>query len=161
MKTPIAGVLCAVVLCVSCSDNSTAPKASLPDLVIEKIAYAHKPGPIAGMISDTLFIRNIGQADFYGLLYVSQASEKYYRRTGLFSSSTLIYCDWASDSLGPARITPGQTIIAKSGSFIPQDTSVVRFHIQTDTTGIPAGTLPLPVYAESNYDNNDYLLIIQ
>ena len=158
MRSALATIFCITVLSLSCSHNSTEPKQGLPDLVIRNVTYAYVPGRLAGLIADSLWIQNIGQGDFYGLLYVSSASEKYFQKYALFSTCTLVYCDWNSDSLTPARIAPDQTIIVEMGGQIPTDTNVVRFHIETDNKGMKPGPPYLPTYQESNYDNNDFLL---
>ncbi|MGE5859260.1 MAG: hypothetical protein ACM34J_01815 [Ignavibacteria bacterium] len=143
----------------SCSKNPVDPVKSLPDLIFNNITYSHNPGRLRGTITDSIYIQNIGEGDFYGFLYVAQASEKYFSTTGLFSQVGLLYSEWDSNNVKPARILPGQTVKLIWGSLIPNDTNVVRFHIATDTMGIRMD-VPLPTYPETNYLNNDYLLTI-
>ena len=160
MKKMFSNIIFLLFLCLSCSRNSTEPKQSLPDLVIQNITYSLSYSGGIGFTVDTLLITNIGQADFYGYLHVSEASEKYYQQMGLFNTGALVYCGSTPDSILPGRISPGETIRGIMGTPIPTDTSVVRFHIQTDTKGTQAGEPSPPLYTESNYDNNDYLLTI-
>ncbi len=150
-----------MIASLSCSRNPSEPVQTLPDLTILGITYSYEPGRLAGIIDDTIRIKNIGTCDFYGLLYIAQASERYFRLTGYFGNYTLAYYDWSSDSVKPARISVGETIVCICGTVVPNDTNIVRFHIETDGKGEPPTSIPLPTYPESNYNNNDYLLVIR
>ncbi|MGB2869044.1 MAG: hypothetical protein WBD36_11375 [Bacteroidota bacterium] len=160
MKFQIPILVVLVCTTVSCSHNSVEPTVFLPDLTFSSVSYSIPPGPLAGVLEDTLYVQNIGQGEFYGLLYIAQTSERYYQRTGLYGEFGLLYSEWDSNSVKPARIAAGQTVRLKWFSVVPNDTNVIRFHISTDTIGRPPGIVPLPTYPESNFGNNDYLLTI-
>ena len=161
MRTQITLSTALLSISLSCSHNSIEPIALLPDLTFTTVTYSFLPGNLGGIIGDTIYVQNIGQGEFYGLLYIAQASEKDYRRIGLFSQIGLLYCEWDSNSVKPARIASGQTVRLMWGSVVPNDTNVVRFHISTDTIGRKEGIVTLPTYPESNYANNDYFLTIR
>jgi hypothetical protein len=130
--------LCAI----SCASDSTGPisgirNAKLADLTILSVTYSYDLTVLGWPSTDfTLWIRNIGKAPFTGLLYVSWTRDKYSLRQSQFSNTSLINYDWGGESVIPKMIAPGQVIEDKISSPGIPDTTVVRFHIQTDHRGL-------------------------
>ncbi len=160
MKITPCTLISLLLIFLSCSKNPIEPQKALPDLVIQNVTYSVSYSRGVDFTLDTLWITNVGQADFYGYLHVSAASEKYYQEARLFSTSAMVYFASTPDSVYPGRIAPGQTIVGLMGIPFPTDTSVIRFHIQTDTIGMKPGDPSASLYAELNYANNDYLLTV-
>jgi len=160
MKTIIASSLFLAITSLSCSTHSNEPQESKPDLIIENLTITPSYPVTPGIIDCSLQIRNIGKGDFWGLLYVESASEKYYQRWHEYGNASLVYADWSGDSIKPGLIRSNEVILAPFGVFVPEDTNVVRLRIDTDNGYSKPGTIPLPVYEESNYDNNEYLFTL-
>jgi hypothetical protein len=156
MKSKTLFAVLTVCLTFSCSHNSTAPNIALPDLALKGVTYSWT----AWGLSDTILVQNIGQGDFYGLIYMAQATEKEYQRSALFGQWALLFCEWDSNSFKPATILSGQSVRLIWDSGFPSDTNIIRFHIGTDTTGRKETIMSLPTYAEASYSNNDYLLTV-
>jgi len=161
MKSTILSCLCFAIVLLSCSNNPTEPEKFKSDLIIQNVTYSRTSGPLAGGIDCSLEIKNIGKGGFYGLLYIASSSEKYYQQNNEFEGCSLVYYDWSGNSIKPELISANQIINAQLSLIVPSDTNVIRFRIETDNAYLKSGVIPLPVYDESNYDNNVYKLTVQ